>query len=72
MGATRTPADLDAPKIEGENNMKKLEGGLWESKFILPGHRVRMERDAREDQRREKSVLDQQELEEIDRALFTV
>ncbi|QWU17415.1 YolD-like protein [Paenibacillus sophorae] len=50
--------------------MKKLEGGLWESKFILPEHRARMERDLRESQCREKPILDEQQLEEIDKALY--
>ncbi|MBY9077083.1 YolD-like family protein [Paenibacillus sp. HN-1] len=50
--------------------MRKLEGGMWDSKFILPEHRARMEREKQEGQRREKPALDQQELEEIDRALF--
>ncbi|MNI96684.1 YolD-like protein [compost metagenome] len=50
--------------------MKKLEGGLWKSKFILPEHRARMEQEKHEGRRREKPVFDQQQLEEIDRALI--
>ncbi|QWU17209.1 YolD-like protein [Paenibacillus sophorae] len=50
--------------------MKKLEGGLWESKLILPEHRSGMERELKESQRREKPILDEQQLEEIDKALY--
>ncbi|MNP70436.1 hypothetical protein D3C76_1666700 [compost metagenome] len=36
MGTTRATTVLE-PEIGGDT-MKKLEGGLWESKFILAGH----------------------------------
>ncbi|MDT3426046.1 hypothetical protein J2Z22_001566 [Paenibacillus forsythiae] len=50
--------------------MKKLEGGIWESKFILPEYRSGIEHDLRESQRRKKPLLDEQQLEEIDKALY--
>ncbi|MNV98903.1 YolD-like protein [compost metagenome] len=51
---------------------KKLEGnGLWESsRMILPEHKRRIMSDNHEELRRDKPILDAQEWELIDRALF--
>lgn len=49
--------------------MKKLEGGLWQSSFILPEHRRRIQDDQREQERRGKPEVDEQEWELILRAL---
>lgn len=50
---------------------KKLEGnGLWEgSRMMLPEHKTRIIREERETLRRVKPILDEQKLEEIERAL---
>ncbi|KWX70481.1 YolD-like family protein [Paenibacillus jilunlii] len=47
---------------------KKLEGyGLWESsRMLLPEHKSRIHKDEREMQHREKPLLDEQKLEEIE------
>ncbi|MFP4976415.1 YolD-like family protein [Paenibacillus sp. CN-4] len=49
--------------------MKKLEGGLRQSSFILPEHRRRVQDDQREQERRGKPEVDEQEWELILRAL---
>lgn len=51
--------------------MKKLEGnGLWESsRIILPEHKNAMLHDQQEEMRRERPIVDEQELEVIGRQL---
>ncbi|MNC28678.1 YolD-like protein [compost metagenome] len=49
--------------------MKKLEGGLWLIRFILPEHHKRILSEQKEQERRGKPEVDEQEWELIMRAL---
>lgn len=47
----------------------RLGAGLWESKFILPEHKESLRRARQEERRKQRPILDAQEIEQIERAI---